>query len=101
MNTTSKSNTVSGLPSQTAITQNSSDIFKTGGNEAGAPKLTEDMTLLTYKAAAEILGTCQKTVENICRVRKEIPIVFVGYMPRIRMSDLRAYIARGGSQPIE
>ncbi|HST77906.1 MAG TPA: helix-turn-helix domain-containing protein [Verrucomicrobiae bacterium] len=55
--------------------------------------------LLTYKEAAALLGVCQKTVENLCRVTKEIPLVRVGQSPRIRPDDLAAYINNGGSLP--
>lgn len=63
--------------------------------------LPDDIRLLTYEEVAEILGVSKKTVENICRVRKEVPIIYVGHLPRIRMVDLKAYIVAGGSQHIE
>ena len=59
-------------------------------------QLPEDLRLLTYRECADLLGVCQKTVENICRVRKEISITWVGQKPRIRYRDLIAYIERGG-----
>ena len=61
-------------------------------------QLPDDFRLLTYREAAKLLGVCQKTMENICRVRGEIPITWIGQKPRIRYRDLIAYIERGGSQ---
>jgi hypothetical protein len=61
-------------------------------------QLPDDLRPLTYRESANLLGVCQKTVENICRVRKEIPITWIGQKPRIRYRDLIAYIERGGSQ---
>jgi hypothetical protein len=63
-----------------------------------ARHLPEDLRPLTYREAAKLLGVCQKTLENICRVRKEIPITWIGQKPRICYRDLVAYIQRGGSQ---
>jgi len=50
--------------------------------------------LLTYRDAAKILNVSQNTVETLSRVRKQIPIVRVGNSPRIRLTDLLAYIDR-------
>jgi hypothetical protein len=60
-------------------------------------RLPNRLRPLTYKQAAELLGVCQKTVENICRVRKEIPITWIGQKPRILYGNVLDYIERGGS----
>lgn len=65
---------------------------------ATTPRLPNDLHPLTYRETAKLLGVCQKTVENICRVRCEIPITWIGQKPRILYRDLVAYIERRGSK---
>jgi excisionase family DNA binding protein len=77
------------------------EVYAKGASATCALNLPDSMKLLTYGEAAQVLRVCQKTVENLCRVRREIPVVRVGHNPRIRISDLQAYINRGGSESEE
>jgi excisionase family DNA binding protein len=83
---------------RTATTRNA-DTFFQQQPLADSPALPDTLRLLTYQQAANLLGVCKKTVENLCRVRKEIPLTYVARSPRIKMGDVIAYLHRGGSNP--
>lgn len=77
------------------------DLFAEPIQEQPESDIPDSLQMYTFAECAKIMRCCQKTVENIARVRKEIPIVRVGNRPLIRRQDLEAYIARGGSRPDE
>lgn len=61
--------------------------------------LPEDLQPLTYQEAAGLLKVCKKTVENLCRASKKIPLTYIGHSPRILFGDLKRYIVSSRNVP--
>jgi hypothetical protein len=75
------------------------DTTPTINGQTHMPALPEALRLLTYAEAAERLGRCQKTVENLCR-KGLLRRVYVGpKSPRITWGDLITFLTNGGVIP--